>query len=290
VQYFRIVPVPPPVLPDPVAEPGGRRRRSGAGKQFRKDVAADLVRYHPFLGRMPKHREEVAEEIAARITVLAIRTHVPWRGHPRPPVTLRMRHALRLLAQAGGDLTVTQLAERMGTGLGAASQLTTRMARRELVTKTRASMDKRVRSVRLTTVGWRHVPRDEPSLRERAWLPIGRHSDSLGVGRWIGAWPPRLRRVVQPPSALEEGLTCAGLEPAQLLAGLRAVQATVHGFDIERWEVHFDMAVSARRRLPRDREMERVVIRNLGRPTYSVRQGRYRRRRHRRSPPPPLIW
>src|SRR5215471_9330668 len=76
VKYFQIVMVPPPILSDPEPEPRRPRWRSGAGKQFRRDVAEDLQRFHPFLGRMPRHREELAEEIAARLTVLAVRTHV----------------------------------------------------------------------------------------------------------------------------------------------------------------------------------------------------------------------
>jgi hypothetical protein len=275
------------VLTDPLPETRLPRSRSINSRRYRRDILDDLVKFHPFLGGMPRHPAELAEEIGARLTVLAVRTHVPWRGHPEPAVTLRMRHALRMLARNGGELTVTRLGECVGTGVAAASQLSTRMLRRGLVTKEALRSDGRRRRVRLTGRGWGHVPRDEPPRRHCEFIPIGRDAEFWGTGRTIQAWPERVRRVVQAESAIEEGLRCRACAPAPLLAGLRAVQATIHGFDYERWEVNFEVAVSARRRIRRDRAGEGTVIVSLGRPRYSVRPPRGRRRR---GPVKPMWW
>jgi hypothetical protein len=188
-----------------------------------------------------------------------------------------MRHALRKLARRGGTLTVTQLAREIGVGVPAASQLSARMVRRGLVTKERpphvGRADLRTRRVGLTSHGWKHVPRDEPALRQTH--RIGGDDTPWG-GLLVPKWPDGLRRRTQEPAPVEAGLGCPALNPRGLLAGLRAVQATIHGFRYDRWEGEFRVSVVGRRRWRRDRALEGHVVALLPRPRYHVpkRRGR----------------
>lgn len=219
---------------------------------------------------MPACSQELAEEIGARLTVLAIRTHVPRRGCPRPPVTLRQRHALRVLARAGGSLTVSRLARAICVGVPAASQLATRMAARGLVERQVGGprrRDRRRCKVVLLRRGWVHVPRDEKRPDDRyAGMVIG---DDFGPEPEVyPSWPAGLRRVTQPLSPIEEGLRCRAVKRKALLAGLRGVLATLHRFDYPAWEFAFECAVAARRRVPRSRFEDRCHIAVLPQPGY----------------------
>jgi hypothetical protein len=94
-------------------------------------------------------------------------------------------------------------------------------------------------------------------------------------------WPKGVRRVSQPPSAIEQGLACSVLHAGALLAGLRAVQATMYGFDYLGWETEVQSAVMARRRHRRDRPGERYGLAWLPPPEYVARPARGARRRGR---------